>query len=492
MYKLEEHNVSTEELKCLLESLLKFNKENEWIEFKVNNDDPHMIGEYISALSNSAALYNKEHAYLIYGVRDSDKEVLGTDFDFLNSKKGNEPLYNWLYRKISPQVDFNAYEVYYKGKRVLIIEIDSAKIYPVEFDKIAYIRIGQQKRKLCDYKEREKKLWSVLNKMSFEDNISLSKLTTGDVVKLLDINAYYKMLDLQLPKTSEKVIEDFIEEGFIKRIYGKLAITNLGAILFARDLNQFKSISRKSIRLIQYKDKSKVETIREIDYEKGYAVCFEDILSNLDLLTPQNEHIGLALRTQVKMYPEIALRELIANAMIHQDFTINGTGILIELFSNRIEISNPGEPLISIDRFIDHNPISRNEKLASIMRRLKVCEEKGSGIDKVIQSVELFQLPAPKFLEYDNGTKVILYSHKKLSEMEKEDKIRACYQHACLQYVLGDKMTNETLRKRFNIEKKNSAIASRILSEAVLSEMIKETQSNSESKKYKSYLPYWA
>ena len=192
------------------------------------------------------------------------------------------------------------------------------------------------------------------------------------------------------------------------------------------------------------------------------------------------------------MYPEIALRELIANAMIHQDFTINGTGILIELFSNRIEISNPGEPLISIDRFIDHNPISRNEKLASIMRRLKVCEEKGSGIDKVIQSVELFQLPAPKFLEYDNGTKVILYSHKKLSEMEKEDKIRACYQHACLQYVLGDKMTNETLRKRFNIEKKNSAIASRILSEAVLSEMIKETQSNSESKKYKSYLPYWA
>ena len=113
MYKLEEYNVSTEELKCLLESLLKFNKENEWIEFKVNNDDPHMIGEYISALSNSAALYNKEHAYLIYGVRDSDKEVLGTDFDFLNSKKGNEPLYNWLYRKISPQVDFNAYEVYY-------------------------------------------------------------------------------------------------------------------------------------------------------------------------------------------------------------------------------------------------------------------------------------------------------------------------------------------------------------------------------------------
>ena len=158
--------------------------------------------------------------------------------------------------------------------------------------------------------------------------------------------------------------------------------------------------------------------------------------------------------------------------------------------SNRIEISNPGTPLISIDRLIDHNPISRNEKLASIMRRFKICEEKGSGIDKVIKSIEIFQLPAPNFLEYDNGTKVIIYSYKKLNEMDRDDKLRACYQHACLQYVSGEKMTNESLRARFNIEKKNAAIASRILSDATLSGLIKEYQPNSESRRYKSYLPY--
>ena len=383
-----------------------------------------------------------------------------------------------------------AYEIYYSGKRVLIIEIDKARLYPIEFDNVAYIRVGQQKRKLCDYKEKEKKLWNMLNKTSFEEEIALSKLEIEDVIDLLEISTYYKMLELPYPETKEKIIEDFMEEGFIKEIYGKLAITNLGAILFAKNVHQFKSISRKSIRLIQYKDKNKLETIREVNYDSGYAICFEEILKNLDLLTPQNEHIGLALRKQVKMYPEIALRELIANAMIHQDFTIGGTSILIELFSNRIEISNPGTPLISIDRFIDHNPISRNEKLASIMRRFKICEEKGSGIDKVIKSVELYQLPAPNFLEYDNGTKVILYSYKQLSEMDRDDKLRACYQHACLQYVSGEKMTNESLRTRFNIEKKNAAIASRILSDAVLSELIKEYQPNSESRRYKSYLQY--
>ena len=85
MYVVEEYKVSEEELINLLKSLLKLDKENEWIEFKLNNDDPSMIGEYISALSNSATLSNKEHAYLIYGVDDKSKEVIGTDFNFDNS-----------------------------------------------------------------------------------------------------------------------------------------------------------------------------------------------------------------------------------------------------------------------------------------------------------------------------------------------------------------------------------------------------------------------
>ena len=492
MYDVEEYKISKNELIDLLKSLLKFNKENEWIEFKVNNDDPHMIGEYISALSNSAALWNKEHAYLVYGIDNKTRNIIGTNFDFYNTKKGNEPLYNWIYRKLKPQIEFEAYEVEYENKSILIIEIDKAKNYPVEFDKVAYIRVGEQKHKLCDYKEKEKKLWNQLNKISFEDEIAISKLNKNDIVELLEVTAYYKLLDLPYPDTIDKLIEDFLSEGFVKKVYGKLAITNLGAILFAKNIHQFRTISRKTIRLIQYKSKNKLETIREINYDKGYALCFEEILKNLDLLTPQNEHIGVAFRSQIKMYPEIALRELIANAVIHQDFTIQGASILIELFSDRLEISNPGSPLINIDRFIDHNPISRNEKLASIMRRFNMCEEKGSGIDKTIKSIELFQLPAPNFIEYDSGTKVIIYEYKKLSEMSKEDKIRACYQHACLQYVSNEKMTNETLRTRFNIEKKNSAIASRLLADAVLSGVIKEYQPNSESRKYKSYLPYWA
>jgi len=66
---------------------------------------------------------------------------------------------------------------------------------------------------------------------------------------------------------------------------------------------------------------------------------------------------------------------------------------MIEIYDNRIEISNPGKPIITPDRFIDEYQ-SRNEKLADLMRRLHICEEKGSGIDKALIEIEADKLPA--------------------------------------------------------------------------------------------------
>jgi len=130
------------------------------------------------------------------------------------------------------------------------------------------------------------------------------------------------------------------------------------------------------------------------------------------------------------MYPEMAIRELVANTLIHQDFKTTGINPMIEIFPDRIEFTNPGLPLITTNRFIDEYQ-SRNEILASFMRRIGICEEKGSGIDKVIFNAELYQLPAPDFQVQEKHTKSIMYSFKELNDMDKNDKIRATYQHAC-------------------------------------------------------------
>ncbi|MEQ8237997.1 MAG: ATP-binding protein, partial [Cyclobacteriaceae bacterium] len=140
----------------------------------------------------------------------------------------------------------------------------------------------------------------------------------------------------------------------------------------------------------------------------------------------------------------------------------------------------------------DHNPQSRNERLAHFMRRLNICEERGSGIDKVLFECEFFQLPAPKIIEGENYTRIILYSYKTLRQMDKEDKIRACYMHSGLKIDSGEYMTTQTLPQRFGMEEKNYSIASRIISETIKSGLVKDYDPDSSSKKHAKYVPFWA
>ncbi|MHB9022484.1 MAG: ATP-binding protein, partial [Halothiobacillus sp.] len=208
-------------------------------------------------------------------------------------------------------------------------------------------------------------------------------------------------------------------------------------------------------------------------------------------LVPSNEVIEQALRREVKMFPEIAVRELVANALIHQDFTQTGTSVMIEIYDDRMEISNPGKPFISPDRFIDEYQ-SRNERLADLMRRLGICEEKGSGVDKVVQAAEVFQLPAPDFRVGEKRTSAILFSHKVFEDMDRNDRIRATYQHCCLRYVMNEKMTNQSLRERFNLPEKKAEAVSRAIRDSVEAGKIKLADPEQASLRYRSYLPFWA
>jgi len=205
---------------------------------------------------------------------------------------------------------------------------------------------------------------------------------------------------------------------------------------------------------------------------------------------PRNEVILKAFRKDVPMYPQLAVRELVANALIHQDLFVSGSGPMIEIFTDRMEITNPGTPLVSIQRFLDCPPRSRNEVLASFMRRVGICEERGSGIDKVVSETESFQLPAPMFESVEQHTRITLYAHKSLNDMGKDERIRACYLHACLKFVNREYMTNTSLRQRLGIEEQNSATASRIIRDTIADNLIRHYDPAA-SRKYAKYVPFW-
>jgi ATP-dependent DNA helicase RecG len=482
--------MSNEQLKKLIDDLVKQPNESEWVEFKLNFHSEDEIGERISALSNGACINNQDYGYLVFGVEDKTHLIKGTTFKPRLHKKGNEELENWLVQRLDPRIDFRIYEFDYdETRKIALFVIPATQHRPVDFFHKSYIRIGSITRPLNQFPEKEAKIWKKQAK-PFESETAKENLSPSDIISLLSTETYFDLLKLPYPQTQDAVVQKLIDEKLVVKIKGQYAITNLGAILLAKNLADFENVQRKSVRVIVYKGNNKVETEREQIGGKGYAVGFERLVDWINSQLPANEEIGKALRKETRMYPEIAIRELVANALIHQDFMVKGFP-MIEIFKDRIEISNPGNPLITPERFID-SYISRNERLADLMRRMGFCEEKGSGLDKVIFNNELYQLPPINVITDETRTRVTIYAYKDLNSLDKKEKIRACYQHSCLKWVSNDKMSNQSLRERFSIDDKNAAIASRIIKDAFEAGVIKEDDPESKSRKHRSYVPFWA
>jgi len=482
----------TEYLIGLVHELRKLPLETEWAEFKHNKAEPEEIGEYLSALANSAALLGKVNAYLVWGVDNKTHEIIGTTFSPTVAKVGNEELENWLLRLLEPKINFRFLEMSIDEHPVVLLEIGAAFRHPVRFRGQEFIRVGSYKKKLKDYPEKERALWRVFDKIPFERGIAAEHVSSEDVLKLLDYPAYFDLLELPLPDGRAAILDALAKDELIHACEaGEWNICNLGAILFAKRLDDFPPLKRKAVRVIQYKGQGRVESLREQIGSKGYASGFGGLIGFIMALVPTNEVIEKALRRTVPMFPELAVRELVANELIHQDFFVTGAGPMVEIFDDRMEITNPGEPLVDTLRFVDTPPKSRNESLASLMRRFRICEERGSGIDKVVAQVEVYQLPAPSFEAPDGFTRAVLFSHRPLKAMDKVDRVRACYLHACLKRVMREYLTNASLRERFGVEERNKATVSRYIREAVEDGAIKLFDEDA-PKKLMKYVPFWA
>ncbi len=483
---------SSESVRGLVLELCRLPRETGWVEFKENDAEPQRIGEYLSGLSNAAALEGKAWAYLVWGVEDGTHSIVGTRFVPGAAKVGNEELENWLLRLLSPRIDFRFHETVMDGLRVVVMEIGCAFRHPVRFRSQEFIRVGSYLKSLQDFPEKERALWRVFDARPFEAGVALEGLPIEDVLKHLDVPAYFELIEQPLPESHAASVDALARDRLLAPCeVGGWNITNLGAALLARDLGSFPGLSRKAMRVIVYRGSGRLVTEREHVETRGYACAFGAMVEHVMALLPATEVIEQARRRTLPLYPELAVREVLANALIHQDFTVSGAGPMAELFDDRIEVTNPGEPLVAADRFLDSPPTSRNEALASLMRRFRICEERGSGIDKVVAETERQQLPAPLFEVPQGFMRVVLFAPRPLASMDRDERLRACYQHACLRYVQRGYLTNTSLRQRFGIEAKNSAIASRLIRESVEAGVLVPFDPGA-SRQQMKYLPWWA
>lgn len=483
--------------KDLINVLCALPSETPWLEFKVNNFKPDMIGMDICALANSTVLEERSCSYMIWGIDDITHEIVGTTENLQSVKVGDkegtkEELSNWLTRMLSPNTEFSTRSVDFDGKNIFILEIQKPLGQPSTFKKEEYIRVGSYTKKLRDLPTIKAQLWDRLRNTNFETQFAKQDLTLNEAFGLIDYLTYFKLRRIPLPTDNEGLAHYLLEEGIlVLQDNGKYAISNLGGITLARQLSFFPRLERKAIRIVQYDGSGRVKMLKEVSIDKGYAVCMEEALTYIYTMTPTREEIKGVYRETEYTYPPTAVREVLANALIHQDFTITGSGVTIEIFDTRIEVTNPGPPLIDINRIIDNPPKSRNEKLSRLMRRFNLCEELGTGWDKIVTETEAMQLPAPKMIRYNENTRVILYSSIPFAMIPKEERLRAIYQHASIKYLQNDAMTNKSLRERFGLPDSSAASISRLIKEAIREQIIKPLDVST-SNRYLKYIPFWA
>lgn len=478
--------------RSLIEHLRLMPEETEWLEYKMNNCEPTMIGEYISALSNSAAICDKEKAYLLWGINDKTHEIEGTSFAPGKMKRGNEEIENWLAGGLQPRVDFQFIEVDTDKGKVVVMEVPAAVNRPTGFKDIEYIRVGSYKKKLKDFPEKERRLWLSFEQKPFELRTAMENVTASKVTELLDCAAYYTLMKLPLPGSRDAIIHNMRDEQFIRKMdNGNYEITNMGALLLAKDLNAFAHLRRKAIRVIRYKGTGRTNAMRERVFTKGYAIQFDDVTDYIMTLIPQEEEINGGRRQEHIMFPRKAVREMLGNVIIHQDLTAHGSGPIVEIFDTRVEASNPGNLLVDVNRIIDTAPHSRNENMASFLRIVRICEERGSGFDRMEEGMRDLTIPAPKVETGDDFARTKLYWYPSLSGWSRDDKIRTCYLSTCYNYVNEIPVSNAVLRERFGVEEKNKSIISRIIRDTVNAGLIKPADENA-APKMRRYVPYWA
>ena len=472
-------------IRCLKDSLYPVPTELNEIDWKSDlSSKSERLAQHLCAFSNIP-----DGGFLVFGVNDDASmfSVTKEQTDTIVKTLGNIAFNN-----LSQSVQIQHNTIEYNGNALLFVYIPEQTEKPVYlrgktiYD--SYHRSAGQTVKMSP--QEVKQMIAESQGLLFHEQIALTRATSDDVLRLLDYDCYFQLTGRNFPESKSTILDVLANEEFIVKQDDYWNITNLGALLFARDLTKFKGLEFKTLRIILYTGKGRIEAHPELNFKEGYACGFEHFVQFIMERTSV-EVIEKVFREIKETYPERTVRELLANALIHQNLWQSGTHSMVEIFSDRLEITNPGVPLVDINRFIDTPPKSRNEKIAILMHLFDFCELRGSGIDRAIEAVEKAILPAPKFIKGDFYTKVIIYPKKTFAQMTKEDRIRACYQHCCLRYMENEKMTNQSFRERMGINEKNYPMVSKIIKETINAGLIKGYTAENIVKKAISYIPYW-
>lgn len=448
------------------------------LEFKaaVNSFSSDKAMEYCAGIANAGG------GTLLLGITD-ERQVVGTAA-FPDPRQVELRAHEALGIRVLTR------ELRYQDKRVLALTIPPrGPGVPVAFDGRYFLRTGESLVRMTAHQLAE--IFAETRGRASVRAV-LENLTAERVDDLIDVDAYFRLMSLPRPASLAEALTVLAGKDLVLTpASGLYSITAVGALFLARDMARFPGMEWRRIRFLKYAENDRVTAVVEHFETRGYGLCFEETISLIQGHVGVQEIIEGGRRETRPLYPPTAIREFLANALVHQDLTESGVQITVEVFADRMEIRNPGLPLIDVTRFVDDSR-SRNPELAEIMRLAGICEVRGSGVDRALTQIESLLRPAPEFRAESGATSVVLYGERHFDDMTIEERAWAAFLHSCVRYVAGDGLTNSSLRERFGLPQSKAAVVSQTIAAAIDRDLIKLDPRVGSSKRHAKYQPFFA
>lgn len=382
--------------------------ETDWLEFKTNIGESRCsityerVGEYISGLANAACIKDTQFAYLILGVEDATWNTVGTNLIVSETKYKNQDYELWLRRNLKPIIGFDIEEFDYNGKHIVMFIIPAALAQPVEFKGIDYIRVGSNLTKLADFRDYKQKIFN-------SDKDWSAQIVSDATIDDLDSNAIKVARDLFYDKNKNNprhpnLAEDMLhwsDTVFLNKakLTRKGKITNAAILLLGKSESEV--LISPAVSKIRWVLMSNDDTERDYDIISCPLVLgVTELYTKIRNITYRymNPSLFSLFPEEVKMYDPYIIREMLHNAIAHQDYTMRGMINVIE-YDDKLIFSNRGafipENIKSVIENDGPEDKYRNPFLAQAMVELNMVDTIGSGIRRVfrIQRKKLFPMP---------------------------------------------------------------------------------------------------
>lgn len=247
-------------------------------------------------------------------------------------------------------------------------------------------------------------------------NTSFDQLPCPDVdIRGLDMDRITQAFSSVGRKMDKKELETL---GILIPYAGKLVSSNGGLILFGQDELRNKYFPNATVRCARFQGTDEVDFIDQYDCQGTIIEAMKDVPAFIRRNTRLAAKIEQIQRKDIPKYSLIALREVLTNALVHADYSIKGMNSRVAIYSDKLEIENPGMlPFgYTLNEFIAGVSHVRNKVIARVFRELRLMEEWGTGYKRINDACQASGYQTPEWKEIGTAIRVTFAPHQTTQE----------------------------------------------------------------------------